>query len=148
MGIKENRRGTQSFNAFNQSLYSDQNLKLIYFSYLLFFFYLSSRLLSFFLSISQEDGKNTLLYAHLFAIDHLVTTAYTALFAVVWYVYVPHDGRRVANSDAQKEMMGLGGELLSSTSESVRKAAAEAIWKSERGFAAAVLVGGWLIKVR
>lgn len=45
-------------------------------------------------------------------------------------------------------MMGLGGELLSSSSESVRKAAAEAIWKSERGFAAAVLVGGWLIKVR
>lgn len=86
-----------------------------------------------------------MIYAHLFALDHLVTTAYTTLFAVVWYVYVPHDGRRVANSIAQKEMMG---EMGRSTIDDVsRKLAAELIWKEEKGVAAAVLLGGWLIKV-
>lgn len=65
---------------------------------------------------------------------------------MIWYLYVPHDGRRVANSDAQKEMMG---ELSrNGIDDVVRKVAADAIWKSERGFSAAVLVSGWLLKVR
>lgn len=63
----------------------------------------------------------------------------------MWYVYVPHDGARVANSDAQKDMMGdvTGGGM----DDAARIAAAQEVWKSERGFSAAVLVLGWLIKV-
>lgn len=92
--------------------------------------------------ISEEDGSKTLVYGHLFAFDHLVSTVYTAWFGVVWYAFTPHDGRRVANSDAQKEMLG---DVVMDDATRIR--AAEAIWKSERGFSAAVLVLGWLIKV-
>lgn len=91
----------------------------------------------------KEDGNKTLSYAHLFAFDHLVGTVCTAWFAVVWYMYTPHDGRRVANSDAQKEMLG---DVV--MDDATRIHAAQAIWKSERGFSAAVLACGWLIKVR
>lgn len=74
----------------------------------------------------------------------MISTVYTTLFAVAWYVYEPHDGRRVANSDAQREMMEEAGKVVD---EVARKAAAQAIWKSERGFAAAVIVLGWMVKV-
>ncbi|KAK4047406.1 hypothetical protein OIV83_005453 [Microbotryomycetes sp. JL201] len=100
-----------------------------------------------FKSIAEENGPRSLMYAHLFALDHLVGTIYTTLFAVVWYVYVPHDGRRVANSDAQKQMMGdIDGTMMGLNDEE-RAAAAQAVWKSERGFAAAVLLAGWFIKI-
>lgn len=91
----------------------------------------------------QEHPASTLTYAHLFALDHVINTLYIAFFAVDWYLYVPHDGRRVANSEAQKQMLSEGNF----GDDESRKAAAQAIWKSERGFAAAVLVGGWLLKV-
>ena len=94
----------------------------------------------------QENGHKTLVYAHLFAIDHLISTVYTAFFAVLWYAYIPHDGERVANSEAQKAMMGDGG-MGGKLDHDARKAAALALWKSERGFSAAVIVGGWFIKV-
>lgn len=96
---------------------------------------------------SQENGTKTLLYAHMYAADHILGTTYTAFFAVVWYVYVPHDGRRIANSDAQKAMMG-GSQSGVGMDEASRTAAAMTVWKSERGFSAAVLVIGWLLKVR
>ncbi|BGP25737.1 hypothetical protein JCM10295v2_004670 [Rhodotorula toruloides] len=96
--------------------------------------------------ISEENGTKTLLYAHMYAADHILGTVYTAFFAVVWYVYVPHDGRRIANSDAQKAMMG-GSQSGVGMDEAARTAAAMTVWKSERGFSAAVLVIGWLLKV-
>ncbi|GAA5822316.1 hypothetical protein JCM3770_001568 [Rhodotorula araucariae] len=96
--------------------------------------------------ISEENGPKTLLYAHGFAADHLVGTIYTAFFAVVWYLFVPHDGRRVANSDAQKAMMG-GSQTGVEMDEAARTAAAMGVWKSERGFSAAVLAVGWLLKI-
>ncbi|BGP33293.1 hypothetical protein JCM10296v2_005087 [Rhodotorula toruloides] len=96
--------------------------------------------------ISEENGTKTLLYAHMYAADHILGTVYTAFFAVVWYVYVPHDGRRIANSDAQKAMMG-GSQSGVGMDEAARTAAAMTVWKSERGFSAAVLVIGWLLKI-
>ncbi|GAA5987497.1 hypothetical protein JCM10908_001978 [Rhodotorula pacifica] len=96
--------------------------------------------------ISEENGDKTLRYAHLFAIDHLVGTVYTTFFAVVWYVYVPHDGKRIANSEAQKAMMG-GSQTGIIMDDAARTAAAMGVWQSERGFSAAVLVIGWLLKV-
>lgn len=94
---------------------------------------------------AQENAAVALPYAHLFALDHFISTAYTVLFAVVWWVLTPHDGRRIANSEAQKEMQG-GGAGPYDPSE--REALAMGVWTSERGFAAAVLVSGWLLKVR
>ncbi|GAA6006845.1 Kei1p [Rhodotorula paludigena] len=96
--------------------------------------------------ISEENGPKTLYYAHLFAADHLIGTVYTAFFAVVWYMFVPHDGRRVANSDAQKAMMG-GSQSGDGMDEAARTAAAMGVWKSERGFSATVLAIGWLLKI-
>lgn len=44
--------------------------------------------------------------------------------------------------------LGMGvGEGGRGMDEISRKIAAERIWMDERGFAAAVLLGGWLIKV-
>lgn len=79
-------------------------------------------------------------------IDHLISTVFTALFAVIWFAYTPHDGERVANSEAQKAMMG--GGTGASMDPDQRKAAALALWKSERGFSAVVIVLGWFLKVR
>lgn len=62
-------------------------------------------------------------------------------------MFVPHDGRRVANSDAQKAMMG-GSQSGDGMDEAARTAAAMGVWKSERGFSATVLAIGWLLKVR
>lgn len=96
----------------------------------------------------QENGPKTLLYAHLFAFDHFVGTIYTSLFAVMWYVHTPHDGRRVANSEAQKAMMGHIDPTMGGLTDEERVIAAQGVWKSERGFSAAVLILGWFIKVR
>ncbi|KDE06407.1 hypothetical protein MVLG_03313 [Microbotryum lychnidis-dioicae p1A1 Lamole] len=98
--------------------------------------------------IAEENGPKVLFYAHLFALDHCVGTIFTSLFAVVWYIYVPHDGRRVANSDAQKEMMSEGSASSGTfLDDAARKAAAQAVWRGERGFSAAVLMVGWLLKI-
>lgn len=50
----------------------------------------------------------------------------------------------MANSDAQKEMMGDGGREMD---DATRKASAELVWQNERGFSALVLVAGWFLKV-
>ncbi|KAI5478627.1 hypothetical protein MNV49_004769 [Pseudohyphozyma bogoriensis] len=94
--------------------------------------------------INEENGPKVLYYAHGFLLDHLVSTIYTVLFFVNWYYYVPHDGRRVANSDAQKEMMGEGA---GHRDEAAVEAAAQLVWKGERGFSAFVIVVGWFIKL-
>jgi len=90
-----------------------------------------------------------LYFAHMFFLDHLFSTCWTVFFAVMWWVYTPHDGKRVANSDAQREMMGgASGSEGHNMTESERTEAALGIWNKEKGFAAMVLVLGWLIKVR
>lgn len=45
-----------------------------------------------------------MLYAHCFFADHVVSTLYTVAFGVAWYIFDPHDGRRVANSEAQQDV--------------------------------------------
>lgn len=95
--------------------------------------------------IGEENGPKSLIYAHLFALDHLVGTLYTSLFAAIWYLYTPHDGRRIANSDAQKAMMG--SNTGTGLDDAGRVEAAMGVWKSERGFSGAVLLIGWMLKV-
>lgn len=92
----------------------------------------------------QEDPRKTLYFAHLFVGDHLLNTIWTTFFAVSWWVYNPHDGKRIANSDAQKDMMGTGGPTMT---DEERKQAAQLIWNQEKGLAATVLIVGWLLKV-
>ena len=93
----------------------------------------------------QEDPKQTLYFAHLFFADHMLSTAWLVFFAVVWWVYTPHDGRVQANSAAQKEVMESGqGHNMT---EEERVAAAMSIWNTEKGLATAMLVIGWLLKV-
>ena len=85
----------------------------------------------------------------MFFLDHLFSTCWTVFFGVVWWVYTPHDGQRVANSDAQRAMIDAasGQEGLNMT-DAERAQAALGIWNKEKGFAAAVLVLGWFTKVR
>ncbi|TFK74940.1 DUF1753-domain-containing protein [Pluteus cervinus] len=97
-------------------------------------------------AVKEEDPKHTLYFAHLFFADHILSTAWTVFFAVVWWVYTPHDGRRQANSAAQKEMMegGPAGHVLT---EEERERAAMAIWNHEKGTAAAIIIVSWLFKI-
>ncbi|KAL6307229.1 Inositolphosphorylceramide synthase subunit Kei1-domain-containing protein, partial [Sparassis latifolia] len=99
-------------------------------------------------AITKEDPKHSLYFAHLFFADHVVSTAWLVFFAVLWWVYTPHDGRRQANSDAQREMMNSGAPVGGSRNmtELERVDAAMAIWDEEKGRATAVIVLGWLAK--
>lgn len=99
-------------------------------------------------SSPQEDPRRVLYFAHMFFLDHLFSTCWTVFFGIVWWVYTPHDGRRVANSDAQRNMMdGASGHEGHNMTAEERAQAALGIWNKEKGFAAAVLITGWLIKV-
>lgn len=96
-------------------------------------------------AISQEDPKHTLYFAHLFFADHVLSTAWLVFFAVFWWIYTPHDGRRQFNSAAQEELSKLGG-ISQNMTEEQRTAAAMALWKDEQGLATIIIVLGWLAK--
>lgn len=95
-------------------------------------------------AITEEDAKRTFYFAHIFLADHLLNTIWTVFFAVSWWYYNPHDGQRIANSDAQKDMMDMDGPSM--TAEE-RLVAAQKIWNLEKGHAAGVLLIGWLLKI-
>jgi inositol phosphorylceramide synthase regulatory subunit len=95
---------------------------------------------------TQEHPKYTFYLAYAFLLDHVFSTVWLAYFAVEWWVYTPHDGRRVANSAAQEELMkSVTGHEMSAEE---RRVAAQSIWNHEKGTAAGVVVVSWLIKVR
>ena len=95
----------------------------------------------------QEDPKSTLYFAHLFFADHVLSTSWTIFFAVVWWLYSPHDGRRVSSSAAQDQIIkGYLGET-ETVSEEERARLALQLWEREKGVAIAIIVLGWLIKV-
>ncbi|WFD00030.1 hypothetical protein MYAM1_002776 [Malassezia yamatoensis] len=120
--------------------------------------------------ISDEKPGNVLRYAHIFILDQMISTGWTFLFALWWYVYAAHDGKPVSNSSHQAGLMTLIENLESeyrtpeemakyrhqsydpSTPDGQKEAlrrsqAANAIWKEERSFAMIVLIGGWMIKL-
>lgn len=98
--------------------------------------------------VLQEDPKHTLYFAHLFFADHILSTAWTAFFAVVWWIYTPHDGQRSVNSKAQEEILkGAEGSNKNMT-DSERIEAANMLWNKEKGTAGAVIIISWLAKVR
>ena len=97
---------------------------------------------------SQENPKHMLYFAHAFFADHILNTTWTVYFAVHWWLYTPHDGRRNANSPAQQALIdGYIGQHQN-MSEDERAAAAERVWRSEKSQALTIIILGWLIKVR
>lgn len=69
---------------------------------------------------------------------------------MAWWVFTPHDGRRVINSAAQVDLATGGaavGHHPAVISESQRAVAALQLWNQERAYAATIIVLGWLIKV-
>jgi hypothetical protein len=95
----------------------------------------------------QEDPKSTLYFAHLFFADHVLSTSWTIFFAVVWWLYSPHDGRRVSNSAAQDQIIKNYLGETEKVSEDERARLALQLWGREKGVAIAIIVLGWLIKV-
>jgi len=97
-------------------------------------------------AVTEEDSRRTLYFAHVFSADHLLNTIWTAFFAVSWWVYNPHDGERIANSDAQKAVAGQGPGNHNMTHDD-RLHAAQQIWNEEKGLAGACLTIGWMCKI-
>ncbi|KZP21041.1 DUF1753-domain-containing protein, partial [Athelia psychrophila] len=97
----------------------------------------------------EEDAKRMLYFAHLFFADHVLSTVWTVFFAVVWWVYTPHDGRRTTNSAAQEQIAQdrMGGGPNTNMTEAQRTAAAHLMWDTEKGTAAAVISLSWLTKI-
>ncbi|KAG8714771.1 hypothetical protein FRC11_007182 [Ceratobasidium sp. 423] len=95
--------------------------------------------------LKAEDPKRTFYFAHIFVADHLLGTIWTVFFAVLWWVYNPHDGEKVVNSAAQEAMAGAHGNTTMTHEQ--RVAAAQLIWNKEKGLAAAVLIAGWISKI-
>ena len=98
-------------------------------------------------NIVQEDPRSTLYFAHLFFADHILSTSWTIFFAVVWWLYSPHDGRRVSNSAAQDNIIHNYLGETEKVSEGERARLALQLWRREKGVAIAIIVLGWLIKV-
>ena len=94
----------------------------------------------------QEDPKQTLYFAHLFFADHMLSSAWLVFFAVLWWFYTPHDGTVQLHSDAQKAVQESGPGHNMTADERVE--AAMTIWNAEKGFAAAMIIMGWIVKVR
>ncbi|EPQ56603.1 DUF1753-domain-containing protein [Gloeophyllum trabeum ATCC 11539] len=97
-------------------------------------------------AVQEEDPKRTLYFAHLFFADHILSTAWTVFFIVVWWVYTPHDGARRISSPAQEDIIHRSGINVTMSPED-RTAAAQAIWNKEKGPALAIVILGWLAKI-
>lgn len=111
--------------------------------------------LTVFLSMShlggqQEQTSRLLQFTHYYTADHVLNTFYTLLFAVSWW-NSPHDGVRILNSDAQRDMVKLaqsrgeiGGQELSK--EELARMAMQ-LWGKEKLMAVLVLLVCWVVKV-
>ncbi|KZV92367.1 DUF1753-domain-containing protein, partial [Exidia glandulosa HHB12029] len=97
-------------------------------------------------AVTAEDPKRTLYFAHIFLLDHLLSTTWTVFFGVLWWVYTPHDGKRQANSKAQQDLAKLANVSMPLTDEE-REIAAMQIWNKEKGFAMTLIIVGWLAKI-
>ncbi|KAJ3801280.1 Inositolphosphorylceramide synthase subunit Kei1-domain-containing protein [Lentinula aff. detonsa] len=97
-------------------------------------------------AVGEEDPKHTLYFAHFFFADHVFSTAWTVFFAVVWWFQTPHDGRRLANSPAQMQIIDAAPGYHNMT-DAQRALAAEQVWNHEKGTALAVIIVSWLSKI-
>lgn len=98
---------------------------------------------------SQESSSKVLKLSHLYVIDHVIQTFYTLGFARHYWYEVPHDGRRVVNSQAQEDLIRLAvsrGEVSDKMPDNIAEIA-RGLWEKEEGTARVVLFLSWLIKV-
>lgn len=101
------------------------------------------------LSMLQESSSKTLKLAHLYALDHIIQTIYTLKFARHYWYENPHDGERIINSQAQRDLIDLAisrGEVSRDRPEDIAEIA-YGLWQREKGFAAFVLFLAWCVKV-
>ncbi|KAK2463638.1 hypothetical protein APHAL10511_004389 [Amanita phalloides] len=98
-------------------------------------------------TVNQEDPRKTSNFAHIFFADHLISTMWTIFFAIDWWVYQPHDGRRQANSPAQQWMIEMSHIANSTLTPAEREAAAMTIWRREKGTAAFVIIFSWFCRL-
>ncbi|XP_006461929.1 hypothetical protein AGABI2DRAFT_151536 [Agaricus bisporus var. bisporus H97] len=96
-------------------------------------------------AVKGEDPKQTLYFAHLFFADHVVSTAWTVFFALAWWIWIPHDGSRQANSPAQQAMIDAANITRLLTDEE-REIEAMKIWNAEKSTAFIVITLSWLSK--
>ncbi|KAL4066196.1 Inositolphosphorylceramide synthase subunit Kei1-domain-containing protein [Scleroderma yunnanense] len=97
-------------------------------------------------AVKEEDPQHTLYFAYLFFLDHVLSTIWTLFFAVVWWIYTPHDGRRQANSPAQ-EAIREGAGVNHTMTDAQLAAAADILWHEEKGTAAMVIALSWAAKI-
>ncbi|CAK5279732.1 unnamed protein product [Mycena citricolor] len=97
--------------------------------------------------VKQEDPRQTLYYAHLFCGDHILSTLWTAFFAMQWWWYIPHDGARQANSQAQADLIAIANLTEAVLTDGERTQAAQLIWNQEKGTSAVVILLAWLAKI-
>jgi len=99
---------------------------------------------------SVEDPDKTMIMAHIYLVDHMVSTLWTVFFGVAWWSFTAHDGKRITNSPAQEEVATGGasyGHHPPILSETQRAEAALELWNEERNFAAFIIFAGWCIKI-
>jgi hypothetical protein len=97
----------------------------------------------------QENSKDVFYFAHAFICDHLLSSLWLAYFSVHYWMYTDHNGERVINSEAQRQLIEVASDILDipelSTDE--RHRIAQDLWNTEKGHAAAVIIIGWVLKV-
>ncbi|KAJ9112806.1 hypothetical protein QFC20_002134 [Naganishia adeliensis] len=100
-------------------------------------------------AVSAESSSKVLKLSHLYIVDHVIQTFYTLGFARHYWYEVPHDGRRVVNSQAQEDLIRLAvsrGEVSDKMPDNIAEIA-RGLWEKEEGTARVVLFLSWLIKI-
>lgn len=98
-------------------------------------------------AVNREDPKHTLYFAHLYSLDHIISTSWTIFFFITYYYHTAHDGARQANSEAQLEIIKMTPVYNQTYTEEERTQAAGEIWRKEKGMAIGIIVGSWACKV-
>jgi hypothetical protein len=102
----------------------------------------------------QETSYKTLIVAHLYALDHVILQVFHYIFFYTYWYINSHDGKRLLNSQAQKDIVELAVsrhevEPIDTTgaNDEHRAALALDIWNHEKGYALGVVFLGFLMKV-
>jgi len=100
-------------------------------------------------AVAAENSKDVFYFAHAFICDHLLSSLWLAYFSVHYWLYTDHNGERVINSEAQRQLIEVASDILDipelSTDE--RHRIAQDLWNTEKGHAAAVIIIGWVLKI-
>ncbi|OAX38881.1 DUF1753-domain-containing protein [Rhizopogon vinicolor AM-OR11-026] len=97
-------------------------------------------------SVKDENPQHTLYFAYFFFVDHILSTAWTVFFTIVWWYHTPHDGQQISNSPAQ-EAIRHGASDVKHNLTDTQRAAANILWHEEKGTAMGVIVVSWLAKI-